>query len=109
MKVLIIPPQGPVQVEEPEKMDLDFLQKAVGGYVEVVGLDGATMWLWEEAKLQEKVPPQNPLATRLLHEAGGMPWDMVVGTAVITGPPDDEGNTTEAPEGWVSRLSGIVQ
>jgi hypothetical protein len=46
---------------------------------------GISMLLDENAKLKNPVPPENPRATRLLHEAGGIPWDRVVGKALIVG------------------------
>jgi hypothetical protein len=58
------------------------LQKAVGGYIEIIHLeDGRLLVIDEEGKL--KGLTENPTATMLLHTAGGMPQDFVVGTVVL--------------------------
>lgn len=41
------------------------------------------MWLDEEGKLRAVTPPINPIATKLLASAGGIPGDYVVGNVVI--------------------------
>lgn len=57
--------------------------------VELVGLaDGRSMWLDEDGRGLKK--PVNGKATALLHQAGGIPWDVVVGDALVTGPTEVE-------------------
>jgi len=45
--------------------------------------DRRVMIVDEEAKLHAERPPHNAAATRLFHEAGGLPWDMVLGPALV--------------------------
>lgn len=47
----------------------------------VVLQDGRYMWMDENGKLEGKV--SNSLATTLLKEAGGIPWDYVAGDVLI--------------------------
>lgn len=58
--------------------------------VQMVTLDdGRAMWMDEEAKLRSPMLPVNDRATALLHSAGGVPWDVVVGPVVITAPGEE--------------------
>ena len=58
------------------------LQTIVGGYIETVGMrDGRVLVLNEDGK--NLGLPNNPLATRVLHDAGGAPGDHIVGEAVV--------------------------
>lgn len=45
--------------------------------------DRRVMVVDEEAKLRREPPPPNSVATALLHAAGGIPWDVVLGPALI--------------------------
>jgi hypothetical protein len=45
--------------------------------------DGRSMWLDEEGKFRKPLLHENAKATRLLHKAGGMPEDYVVGNVLI--------------------------
>jgi hypothetical protein len=70
------------------------LQAFVGGYIEVVRAhNGQWLVLNEDGKRLELAPNAN--ATELLHEAGGVPWDVVVGDVLLAdsveiGAHDDE-------------------
>jgi hypothetical protein len=88
--------------------DLEDLQKAVGGYVEVFDLDhGVSMWSNEEAKVnstllggtETRADLENVKATYLMtHRGPGLfPNDYVGGDVAFTGQPDDEGETTGLP------------
>jgi hypothetical protein len=58
------------------------LQAFVGGYIEVVrALDGRWLVINEDGKRLELPPNAN--ATELYREAGGVPWDVVVGDVVL--------------------------
>jgi hypothetical protein len=107
MRALVIYPGGGVR--ELDDLSLEALQEVVGGYVEAIGLDGAIGFVDEEGKLRESVPPVNAIATRLLQEAGGRPGDFVVGTFVVTGQSNDDGDPTSIPERWERRIRGLAE
>lgn len=68
------------------------LQKGVGGWVEAVDLPKhkMTMWVNEEGKLSGL--EYNPSGTMLWWSVYGE-TDVIVGDIVLTGLPDDEGDT----------------
>lgn len=93
----VIDESGHLYFGEPRegKDDLEFLQTAVGGFIEspsilADGLTHLTMWCNEEGKLNGACRP-NPVATRFVGYAG---LDMVYGNVVISGPTGPEGETT---------------
>jgi hypothetical protein len=64
----------------------------IGGWLEAAPANGdATIYLDEEGKL--KGLPFNQVATSLSSLFG----DVIVGPAVVCGPPDEEGNDTNLP------------
>lgn len=69
----------------------DDLNKAVGGYIEAAPVCPAvcTIYVNEEGKLRD-MPPN----AMMFYD--GKPWDVIVGTMVLVGPPDNEGNETDA-------------
>lgn len=85
-RVVILEPGKPKRETEREELSLSEAQALVGGYVEPISVtyegDERLMLLDEEGKLKPN-PVANPEATKLLHAAGGMPDDIVVGTAII--------------------------
>jgi len=48
--------------------------------------DGNLLWMDEEAKLQTPRKAANLDATALLHDAGGVAWDFVLGPVLVTTP-----------------------
>lgn len=95
------------------KVDLEYLQSCVGGYIEAVGLEfegqGATMYLNEEGKLNGL--PVNAVATVLaagqIHRS-----DLIVGNVVLVGAPDENGDDTGLPsefETFVRVAGGILR
>jgi hypothetical protein len=63
--------------------------------VELVRLkDGRSMFIDEDAKGKAPLPAPNARATTLLHEAGGLPWDVVLGPALVC-TPDEAGEEEE--------------
>jgi hypothetical protein len=101
MKTLIIPADGSaVRWEDPAKIDLDYLQDAVGGMIEAVDIDfpsdpgdQATMYLHEEGKLVGL--PLNERANRLARKYSGIGLtDYIVGTVVLVGAVDQYGEET---------------
>lgn len=87
MAELIAPGAEPAQVSPAEgTFRLQEMYDLIGcSYVQAVALsDGRTMWMDEEGKYATPPLATNEHATRLLHEAGGVPWDSVVGKVLIT-------------------------
>ncbi len=80
--------------------ELETLQFAVGGWVQVVSLaqgwEGSCIWVNEEAKLIQDMP-FNQIATQIWAESfEGYGWgadDYILGNAVITLEADSEGDT----------------
>jgi hypothetical protein len=70
---------------------LKILQKAVGGWVQAVGLrDDLTIWVNEEGKIHNL--PFNTKATKIwTHFYGNT--DLIAGNAVFTGGADEDGGT----------------
>jgi len=106
MKVLVIPADEaePVHAEEVDKIDLAFLQKTCGGNIEAVSVttEDLTMYLNEEGKLDGL--PRNRRATALAQ--GSIQYnDYIVGSAVITGPTDEEGYDTGLSDEQVRTLT----
>lgn len=105
MPVVVITPDYEVEiVPDPITLDLAFLQKEVGGWVEVVHLEMKDtliqMWVNEEGLLQRL--PYNSLATHLYGHSH------IVGNVVITGL-DDEGDACTLTEAeFVELMDRIV-
>jgi hypothetical protein len=102
MKVAVIPADEgqDVRIEEVEKISLEFLKDRVGGWVEAVDISlpnepEVSMYLNEEGKL--KGLPYNPRASKLA--AGSIrASDYIVGTVVLCGPVDEDGEDTGLAE-----------
>ena len=94
-------------IEIPETDSLSQMQAAVGGYIEVLGLNaGVSMVLDEEGKLKGR--PLNNIAVRLTqHYAVGLrPGDMIVGDVLLIGN-DDEGEERDVPTDVVDLLERL--
>lgn len=79
------------------------LRDAVGGWIEAAPTDGRiVIWVNEEGKIDQL--PFNPIGHALWRNVDGYgcidAGDWMAGPCVVTGPIDDDGNTTEVPE-WV--------
>ena len=85
--VITIKADGTKSVESVETIDLDFLQEAVGGYIEAVGLSSydAVMYVNEEGILRGL--PVNP-------EASDIAGQILVGDVIIVGQTNSEGEDT---------------
>lgn len=108
MKVAVIPAdkEAPVRVEEVETINLAYLQKQVGGYIEVIDVNAEdepelSMYLNEEGKLAGL--PYNARASYLAQDSI-MPFDVIVGDVVMTGGVDEEGESTGLTEEQVATL-----
>lgn len=100
-RVAVVKPAAPDrQIAEladvPQAELLGFLQNAVGGYIEHVTLSPgvAGMYVNEEGLLQQL--PMNYVGTSL-YLAAGYADVPIVGTLVLVGGPDREGNDTDFP------------
>ncbi len=88
--------------------ELGNLQSAVGGYVQAIDLsDTMTMWMNEEGKLVGL--PYNGIATALWEARFGVGTDVIMGNAVFTGTPDEDGETTTISESDLQRLAELVE
>lgn len=71
--------------------DLAELYKATGcDMIQMIEVDGVTMWLDEEGKLTGK--PANKIATQMFWNTYGPYSDVIVGDVLITGDEDEQGN-----------------
>jgi thymidylate kinase len=84
MEAKIIKTDGSVEVvkNDDKEASLEFLQKAVDGYIEIVWLDENTLMVVnEEGKLLNK--PLNEIATQVFYEKTRRFNDCIVGNAVV--------------------------
>ena len=95
--VLIIETDGSMYIDSDSAITLDFLQKQVGGWVEVVALpnesndtEDVVLCVNEEGKYSGLAV--NKLATELWVRSYGK-TDVIMGNVVITGGTDEEGET----------------
>ncbi len=99
-------------VEDVEVNSLEDGQAIVGGFIEAVSLkDGSTLWVNEEYIYAFDNSEFNSIATDVAGLGGRidiMLSNPIKGAAYITGPPDDEGETTDVTKtakSWVTRVS----
>lgn len=90
---------------------LDTLQKSVGGYVQAVesASGETTFWCNEEGKLEGL--PVNKAATFILWSLNTAfrDQDFLVGSVVITGGVDDDGNTLPIGEEALMFVKGLMR
>jgi Domain of unknown function (DUF3846) len=115
LRALIIPASGEKAWVVDERIDLDYLQNVVGGWIEAVDVEqvltdsgrrsvNATVFVNEEGKLNGL--PVNHRATDLCALAiGGWFHDVIVGDVVVAGQPDDEGETNAVPDALIQIVS----
>ena len=111
-QVIVITPEGSITQMEMGKdgqSEYDFLNKTVAGWIQAVDLDGTlagfTIWVNEEGKMSGL--PYNDLAT-LLWEISYGQTDIMVGTAVITGNADEEGDTLGLTPEQASKIFTLI-
>ena len=92
IKAVIVDPNGTFRNTEIES-SLGSFQAVVDGYIEGVFGNMATVYVNEEGLFKRL--PYNPLATLFAKRNLGRQGIVLVGTALIVGPPDDEGNDTD--------------
>jgi len=89
-------------------MDLRWLQKQVGGYIEAVDLqqpDGLVMWCNEEGKLQGL--PVNNIATMLFEKVFGFGVDYIAGDVVVCC--SKEGDNADLSEAGFKMITEAVE
>jgi hypothetical protein len=95
------------EVRELDSIELETLQKAVGGWVQAIGLrPDLTMWMNEEGKMNGL--SHNPVGQSLWDNVYGKETDYIVGDVVFTGGTDDDGETLPLGDDLVKRLREIV-
>lgn len=96
----------PIRLEQLDKRDADAYRRIVGGNLEAVDLTdpAASVYFNEEGKLYEL--PINHRLTMLLwmHNKLFRGEDVIVGSGLIVGPPDGEGDDQDAPAELVELL-----
>lgn len=104
--VVILVDDAPYVTEIPDTDELAVLQSLVGGYIEVVPMDRpVSVFCNEEGKI--KGLPINYRADHVL----GIPNDVLVGTVVVLGEVDEDGETTslgDLTEPLLERLTEIT-
>jgi hypothetical protein len=92
--------EQPLRVEEIEQGGLAHCQRLVGGYIQVINLDNppCSMYLNEDGKVQELPLNKRATAVMWVHNPVFFEHDIIVGDALITGPPDDQGYDTDVPK-----------
>jgi Domain of unknown function (DUF3846) len=98
--------EQPLRVLHLENPDYKAYQALVSGLIEFVDLPHrGTLCCNDEAKLLEL--PLNTRATALLYllRPEFINRDFIAGTAVLLGQPDEEGDTTSAPDLYVQLLA----
>jgi hypothetical protein len=94
-----------------EVLDLDTdsyekLSGAVGGMIQAVDVaDDLTLWCNEEGKLIGLQP--NIIGTSLWEQRFGA-TDIIAGNIVLTGGPDDEGDSLPLSAAWLENLQGMT-
>lgn len=98
LDVIIVDPDGAVRKTEIEN-DLRSFQAVVGGYIEAVIGPIATVYVNEEGLIQNL--PFNPSVTLFAHRFLNS-TSRLHGTALIVGPPDEDGLDTHVRQSVVS-------
>jgi len=107
-KGIKITPARVVEVIDFTKPDeLSALQDAVGGWVQAIDLnDHLSLWVNEEGKMMRY--EHNQLAQLVWDMSFGPDTDYIVGTVVITGTPDADGETQGLSETDIETLKDFL-
>jgi len=103
----VIKVDGSIQIHDVTELDeYEFVSGVVGGYIQSVFLDNEmreiSLWCHEEGKLIGL--PFNSVATAIWEKSYGA-TDVIVGDIVLTGLPNDEGDTLGLTDEDVAKLS----
>lgn len=74
--------------------------------VQMVQLDGVTMWMDEEGKFTGKV--RNQVATKMYWDAFGPYTDLIMGDVLITGDEDSEGNLLGFSDDQIAKIKELA-
>jgi len=86
--------------------NLEFLySQTMSKTIEVVRLNGATMWLDEEGKLRGR--DVNTIATDLYEQTYG-PYDLIVGDVILTADEDENGNLLGFSDEQIEEIANKV-
>lgn len=101
INALVVHPDDRVERIEIENTDFEAYQKVVGGYIEGVYGRIATVYVNEEGLILnlEPNPSVNLFVERFLVDGS---YYRLFGTALIVGPPDEEGYDTHVRQSVVS-------
>jgi hypothetical protein len=110
-QVIVITAEHEVSVQQmPVADEYNFLNTAVAGWIQAVplidDLEGITLWVNEEGKMANL--PYNIKATYLWEQSYGF-TDVIVGTAVLTGGSDDEGETLPLTDVQVAKVLELLK
>lgn len=90
------------EVLDLEENEYNQIRDAVGGLIQPVDLKpDLTLWCNEEGKLISL--PLNIIATHMWERSFGQ-TDIILGDCVFTGGTDDDGETIELSQAWVTQL-----
>jgi Domain of unknown function (DUF3846) len=104
--VIPVNPGQPIRLQQIERHDVDAFRQIVGGNLQIIGLDRppAAMYLNEEGKLSRMRVNHRATTLAWVHDSNFRGNDVIVGSAVIVGPPNRHGDDTSAPEDLVDLL-----
>lgn len=87
-------------------IDLAFLQQQVGGWIEAVDINDGVIFVNEEGKLRGMQP--NALASALWWTRSTQRSDHLAGTAVVMGPVDANGDTTDVTDKVIAAVLDLL-
>jgi hypothetical protein len=87
------------------------MQEIVGGYVEVIDIDNpsASIWLNEEGKLTSLEPNGRTTCLLWVHQSDYRERDYLAGNCFLTGRPNEDGDTTSAPDHFIDLVTKPTQ
>lgn len=98
--VIPVDPDQPIRLQQIERHDVDAFRRIVGGNLQIIGLDRppAAMYLNEEGKLNRMRVNHRATTLAWVHNSAFRGRDVIVGSALIVGPPNRHGDDTSAPD-----------
>ncbi|MEV7321255.1 DUF3846 domain-containing protein [Streptomyces sp. NPDC093970] len=98
--VIPVDPGQPIRLQQLETSDIDAYQQIVGGNLQIVGLErpSAGMYLNESGKLNRMRVNHRATTLVWVHNSAFRNHDVIVGSALIVGPPNRHGDDTSAPQ-----------
>jgi hypothetical protein len=98
--VIPVDPGQPIRLQQIERNDVDAYRQIVGGNLQILGLDRppAAIYLNEEGKFNRMRVNHRATTLAWVHNSACRGNDVIVGSALIVGPPNRHGDDTSAPE-----------